>query len=191
MSSEVSDMIKNLKKEDIVKDKAKPFSVTKQLEDALKIIEPTDLIKTTDQRLAFNVIISAIHAAHMSCLQRYKIDDVLQAIADVQHKISNMSFHIISKRSHIPLIGIMAGDTLLPITFHSQTEAKRYIISISATLEDFAAEKLNVVQVELNASVIDNIPDKPDTIDSILNVQKETDAEKIYRNNKSKKRKKK
>ncbi len=181
MSNDVSDLIKNLREEDIVRDKKKAFSITKQLDEALKVIQPDDEKHlTTSQSLASNIIISAIYTAHMVCLKQYKIDDVLSAIADVEIKLSSASRYVINKRVHVPLVGIMAGDTLLPITFHSQTEAKQYINTISKTIANVTHE-LKVVSVELNISVVDAMPEAPDAGYTALTIEPNKSSKKRRR----------
>ncbi len=155
----ISDMIKGLSSEKTEKELADRFDVAVALEKALAVIE-TDPLLNTDQAVARKLIIDAIYVAHLTCLRYYQVNDALAAISRIQASLATMTREMSQRRPRIPLVGIAAGEKLMPVSFQSEAEANSYKAAIQAALGN-GDQVLHLTPVELSTVVVDNVPIPP------------------------------
>ena len=156
----ISDMIKNLSDKDIIDNTTDQFDVIKQLEQAIMIID-TNGKNSIDKQIAKQLIVDAVYVSHLYCMSYYQINDALTAISKIQKSLSIMMEEMSRRRPRIPLVGITANNTLMPIAFQSETEAKRYVESIKLAVNG-NGKHIHLTAIELSTTGIINTP-KQDT----------------------------
>ena len=157
----ISDLIKNLSDIDLTDKTKDQFDVLKQLEQALMIID-TNGKNSIDKQIAKQLIVDAVYVSHLYCMRYYQINDALTAISKIQNSLSVMMEEMSRRRPRIPLVGITADGTLMPMAFQSEAEAKSYVESIKFAA-DGNVKQIHLTAVELSTTGIVNTPIKQDT----------------------------
>ena len=156
----ISNMIKNLSSAESEAEAEERFNITAQLNKALAVVEPPNQLLNVDQNVARKLIMDAIYVGHLSCLRYYQINDALAAISRIQASLATMTREMSQRRPRIPLVGIAAGERLMPVAFQSEEEANSYKSAIQTALGN-GDQVLHLTPVELSTTVIDNVPVPP------------------------------
>jgi len=156
----ISNLIKNLTDNEVTDKPADQFDVIKQLEQALKLIDNNGNT-SIDKKIAKQLIVDAVYVSHLYCLSYYQINDALTAISKIQLSLSTMMEEMSRRRPRIPLVGITANSTLMPMAFQSEAEAKSYVQSIKLAANG-NIQHLHLTAVELSTTGIINRPPKQD-----------------------------
>ncbi len=156
----ISDMIKNLSSNEEEAKAKERFDIPTQLEKALAIVDPGDILLNSNQAIARKLIIDAVYVAHLTCLRYYQVNDALKAISRIQASLATLTREMSDRRPRIPLVGVAAGERLMPVAFQSEAEANSYKASIQAALGN-GDQVLHLTPVELSTTVVDNVPVPP------------------------------
>ncbi len=165
----VKDLIANLKEGDVPVDPIDPLGLREKLESALEAIGPPrdDGKPTAQQQAQHQVIAASIYLGHLTALtEPYNVDKGISAMGGLSHALGQLAYHMAGNRPRVPMVGLVAGHTLMPVAFRTDGEAEGYRQSTQTAMGN-GNTMMHLVPVEISATNIDSrihppVPDDRD-----------------------------
>ncbi len=152
-------MISKLTKDEQTLNSEDPYKMKSKLDLCMDMIGPADDSGKYDQEqsLCARLILDAIFVAHQIRCPQYRMDDALKAISRTTQGIGAVLQYLVDHRPKVDMVGLAAGNQIMPVAFQSQEEANQYRQSLQSTFNALNdSPVLHLIDVELTTSSVNS-----------------------------------